>query len=359
MKVLDRYILKQLIPPFVLGILVFTFVLLMGNILRLTDLIVNSQVSWTTVALLLFYLLPSLLVFIIPMSFLFGILILFGRMSSDNEILALVAGGIPLHRVIAPVLAFAVVVFGITLSVSCVFIPKGNAAFQRLALHATWKNATLSLQEKTFNDNLGGLVTYVEEISGSRLSRVIVSDQRKKDEVVTIFARKGRLIADDRVFKLVLRLEDGTIHRNNPKNPKEYQRLTFSTYDILISGDSIGDTDDFRTMSMKEFYHYLKEQQKSGDPSYKLLIEWHTRFSIPFACIVFALAGCPLGVQNRKSSRFSGFGLSLIIILSYYSLLAAGRAAVYGGWLPAWLAMWMPNLILLIVSGLLLRRMEQ
>jgi len=365
LKVLDRYILKELIPPFGLGILVFTFVLLMGNILRLTELIINSHVPGTTVVLLLLYLLPSLLVFIIPMSFLFAILILFGRMSSDHEIMALRAAGIPLYRIIAPVLAAAVIIFGITLAVSCVLIPKGNAAFHRLALHATWKNATLSLHEKSFNDSIEGLVIYVDEISGSSLSKVIVSDQQKKDEIITIFSRKGKLIADDRVFKLVLRLKDGTIHRSNPADPKEYHRLSFSTYDILISrGGMMGEKGDFRTMSMKEFYREIQRQKKTRATSYdklynKLLIEWHQRFSIPFACIVFALVGCPLGVQNRRGSRFSGFGLSLIIILVYYTFLAAGNAVVYEKWLPAWLAMWTPNFLLILLGVYLLRRLEQ
>jgi lipopolysaccharide export system permease protein len=333
----------------------------MGKVLRLTELIINSQVPGTTVALLLLYLLPSLLVFIIPMSFLLGILILFGRMSSDHEIMALRAAGIPLYRIIAPIMTAAVVIFGVTLTISCFLIPKGNAAFQRLALHATWKNATLSLHEKTFNNSIEGLVIYVDEIFGSSLSNVIVSDQQKKNEVITIFARKGELIADDRVFKLVLRLKSGTIHRSSPDNPKEYHRLSFSTYDILVSRDGLaGGKGDFRTMNMKEFYREIQRQKKSRSSSYnKLLIEWHQRFSIPFACIVFALVGCPLGVQNRKGSRFSGFGLSLIVILVYYAFLAAGKAVVYGRWLPAWLAMWLPNLLLILLGVYLLRKLEQ
>ncbi|MEW6378995.1 MAG: LPS export ABC transporter permease LptF [bacterium] len=359
MKVLDRYILKELVPPFGLGIAVFTFVLLMGKILRLTDLIIGSQVSGTAVALLLVYLLPSLLVFIIPMSLLFAILIVFGRMSSDNEIMALRAAGVPLYRIIAPVLAASIGIFVITLYVSCFLIPRGNAAFQRLALHATWKNATLGLHEKTFNDSLEDLIIYVDEISGSSLSRVVISDQRKKNEIITIFAHKGELIADDRAFKLILRLKDGTIHRNNPANPKEYHRLSFSTYDILISGAYLDDKGDFRTMGLREFHREIERQKKAGNSLDKLLIEWHKKFSIPFACIVFALLGCPLGVQNRKSTRVSGFGLSLIVILVYYALLAAGKVMVYGGWLPAWLAMWMPNLLLMLPGVYLLRRLEE
>ncbi|MCL6583583.1 MAG: LPS export ABC transporter permease LptF [bacterium] len=360
MKVIDRYILKELIPPFGLGIMVFTFVLLMGKILRLTDLIVGSQVPATVVALLLVYLLPSLLVFIIPMSLLFAILIVFGRMSSDNEILALRAAGVPLHRIITPVLAAAIAIFGLTMYVSCFLIPKGNAAFQQLALRASWKSAALGLNEKTFNENLEGLIIYVDQIYGTSLSKVVISDQRKKGEVITIFARRGKLIADDRTLKIVLRLEDGTIHRNNPANPKEYHRLSFATYDLLVHGGSVDDERrDFRAMSMKEFYREIKRQKKAGHSIDKLLIEWHKRFSIPFACVVFALLGCPLGVQSRKGTRVSGFGLSLIIILVYYALLAAGKVMVYGGWLPAWLAMWMPNLLLMLPAVYLLRRIEE
>ena len=359
MKILDRYLVRELIPPFGLGLSVFTFILLMGKILRLTEVIITNRIPLKTVTLLILSLLPSLLIFIIPMSFLFAILILYGRMSADNEILALRSAGVSLYRIIAPVFFASFFVFGATLCISCFIIPKGNAAFRQLILKATWKNAVLGLKEKTFNDNLEDFIIYVNEISGSSLHGVMVSDQRRKGEMVSIFANRGELIANNQLFKLILHLKDGEIHRNNPNKVREYQRLTFSTYDLLLSGSLPEDKRDFRVMGLRELWQEIQKKRELQPPPYRLLIAWQQKFSLPFACVVFALVGCPLGIQNRRGTRFSGFGLSLIIILLYYALLAVGKTMVYGGWLPAWPAIWMPNFLLILMGVYLFKRLEQ
>lgn len=359
MKIFDRYLVRELIPPFGLGLSVFTFILLMGKILRLTEVIVTNSIPLKTVALLILCLLPSLLIFIIPMSFLFAILLLYGRMSADNEILALRSAGVSLHRIIAPVFFASFFIFGATLFISCFVIPKSNAVFRQLILGATWKNAVLGLREKTFNDNLEDFIIYVDEISGSSLQGVMVSDQRRKGEKVIIFANRGELIANNQLLKLVLQLKEGEIHRSNPYKAREYQQLTFSTYDLLLSGSLPEAKRDFRVMGLRELWQEIQKQKKLRPPPYRLLIEWQQKFSIPFACIVFALVGCPLGIQNRKGTRFSGFGLSLGIILGYYAFLAFGKTMVYGGWLSAWVAMWMPNFLMILMGVYLFKKLEQ
>lgn len=358
MKILDQYILKDIIPPLGLGLSVFTFVLLMGRVLQLMETIITNRMPIKMVILLILYLLPSLMIFIIPMALLFALLMLYGRMSADNEIMAFRAAGLSLYRLMVPAVILSFFLFVATLSISCLVIPEGNKAFRRLVLDATWKNATLALQEKTFNNVGEDLIIYVENISGSSLRRVIVSDQRKPEDTITIFAQRGELTANDRLMKLILRLKEGTIHRTNPDNVREYQQLSFSTYDILLSGSRTEERRSVIEMSLGELRREIDKQKKIGRRPSRLLIEFYQRFSIPFACVVFTLLGCSLGIQNRKTSRFSGFGLSLIVILGYYTLLALGKSLVYSQWLPAGLAMWTPNILLLMLGGAFLYRLE-
>ncbi|MGA1873990.1 MAG: LPS export ABC transporter permease LptF [bacterium] len=360
MKIIDRYFIRELVPPLGLGLSAFTFVLLMGKILRLMEIIVANRIPVKAVGLIVLYLLPSLFIFVIPMSFLFAILILFGRLSADNEIMALRAAGISLYRIMAPVFVTSVFLFAATLCISCYITPRGNAALQNLILEATWKHATLGLTEKTFNDTVEDMVIYADEISGSLLRRVMISDQRKKGEMVTVFAGSGEIIANNRLLKLILRLKNGTIHRSNPMNAREYQRLNFSTYDILLPGGDYPESRrDFRVMSIQELWKEIEKQKKAGRQPYRLMIEWHQKFSIPFACIVFAMIACPLGIQNRKGNRLSGFGLSLIIILGYYAFLGFGKTMAYGGWLPVWLSMWMPNILLWLTGMYYFKKLER
>ena len=359
MKIIDRYLLKELLPTFGLGLSVFTFVLLMGQFLQLVKIIIPNRISINTVALLILYLLPSLAIFIIPMSFLFSVLLLFGRMSADNEILALRIAGVSLYRLISPVLIISFLLYSGTLGISCFLIPKGNEAFKKLLLATTWKGSAFVLEERTFNTVSEDLTIYIERVSGPFLDKVMVSDQRRKNEMLSIFAQTGEIIANDRLFKLILRRKDGSMHWNNPKNLNEYQQLTFSTYDILLSSGNAPKNKKARNMNMWELWREIEKEKKLGRLPYRLMIIFQERLVIPFACIIFALIGCPLGIQNRKNSRLSGFGLSILLLLLYYTLLVFGKTIAYGGFMQVWPAMWLPNIIFSLLGAYFLLHLEK
>ena len=181
MKIIDRYLLRELIPPFFLGILIFTFVLLMSQILRLMELIVNKGVSLTTVLKMIAFLLPSILVLTVPMSVFLTCIVTFGRWSSDNELTAAKSGGIGLLRLSLPVLAFSVATYMLASYFIIYALPAGNQAFRRKMFEIVRTKASIGLQEKVFNDDFSGLVMYVNEIpetSNPVMRGVIITDYR-------------------------------------------------------------------------------------------------------------------------------------------------------------------------------------
>ena len=196
MKILDRYIWKELITPFFLGLFVFTFLLLIDRIFDLTDLIINKGVPVHLVLMLLVYIAPAILVLTIPIGFLLAILIAFGRLSADMEVVAFKACGVSPLRLLRPVVIFGLGVAALTGYLMIDSVPKTNYAFKSLVFDIVRTQATVGLKERVFNDTFGSFVIYVDEIAPDQvaLRNVFVSDERKPEEQRFITAREGRLL---------------------------------------------------------------------------------------------------------------------------------------------------------------------
>ncbi|PYM55276.1 MAG: LPS export ABC transporter permease LptF, partial [Candidatus Rokuibacteriota bacterium] len=208
MKILDRYLLKELVPPFLIGLFVFTFLLVIDKIFDLVDLIINKGVPVHLVLLLLTYILPAFLVLTIPIGFLLAILVAFGRLSGDMEIVALKASGVSPLRLLRPVLVFATATALVTAWLMMEAVPRSNYAFKSLIYDILRTQAAVGIKERVFNDAFGSFIIYVDELAPDQiaLQHVFVSDERKPDELRVITAREGRLLNDDVNHRVTLRL---------------------------------------------------------------------------------------------------------------------------------------------------------
>jgi lipopolysaccharide export system permease protein len=235
-KILDRYVWKELITPFFLGLFVFTFLLLIDRIFDLTDLIINKGVPVPLVLMLLVYISPAILVLTIPIGFLLAILIAFGRLSADMEVVAFKACGVSPLRLLRPVVIFGLGVAGVTAYLMIDSVPKTNYAFKSLVFDIVRTQATVGLKERVFNDTFGSFVIYVDEIAPDQvaLRNVFVSDERKPEEQRFITAREGRLLSDEVTRRVTLRLLDGSIHETSPKSLQKYREVRFRLYDITL-----------------------------------------------------------------------------------------------------------------------------
>jgi len=356
-KTLHFYIFREIATPFALGFTVFTFVLLMGRLIKLAEMVVAKGVPLSDILRLLLYMMPSFSFITIPMALLLAVLLAFGRLSADNEITAMKAGGISLYGLLPPVAAFALIAYLATTMITVFALPRGNTAFKTLLYDVINLRVNISLKDRVFNDDFPGLVIYVAKYDEDehRISGVLIYDERSSDEPATIFARSGMIIADPEKKSLRLRLLDGGVHRMHGSG---YQLMEFDSYDLNFNFNQtykIVPTVNELDMTFRELRGAMK--LKGFDPSIirNLHLEFHRRLAFPFACFVFALIGIPLGLQNRRSGKSSGFSLCIGVLLLYYILLSIGKTLGQKAVLPPAVAMWLPNIIF-IASGTYLFR---
>ncbi len=386
MKIVDRYVLRELAVPFILGIGVFTSILLIVRILKLVEMVVNRGVPFLEMLKLFSYILPAFLEVTLPMALLLAILVAFGRMSSDSEIIALRASGFSLYRLLRPVGLFALAAAVLTFFLSVYARPWGNGLLRTGIYDIVKARASAGIKPKVFNDDFAGLVLYVDRIEpgGSTLHGILVSDQRDKPrsgsaakvddrtnpvkiggvdaarDVNTVYASSGRVYSrvDDQF--ITLRLNDGGIYSVDEKG-EGFENTTFETMDVNLDlSTALADLQarerDVSELQLDELRQAIAKKYAAGEPAFTERVEWHRKIAIPFACLVFAAIGVPLGIQPTRSVHSRGFSVSLGLIFLYYLLLTLGQNLGERGAAHPLIAVWIPNVILASIAGYLLSR---
>lgn len=359
---INRYILREISVPALLSLVIFTFLLLMGRIPKLTELVVSKGVPASEIALLFSYLLPNFLSITIPLAFLLGVLLAFGRFSADSEFIALKASGVSLYALLKPVLLLALTGALVTGWLSISGVPAGKTAFRDKLFQIASGRASVGLQAGQFNDEFPGLVLYCRDLDERRsiMSGVFISDEREGETPATIFAEEGRFIADTTSQRLTLRLSNGSIHRQPSAEPSTYQLISFSNYDINLSLTAGMANEDKRHRSSGEFtWSELRQaelQTANPDLRRRFQVERYKRISVALAPIFFALVGVPLGLQSHRSGKGAGFTQALAVSLVYYLLLNIASTLASKGSLPALPALWIPNLAFLLAGVYFIHR---
>jgi lipopolysaccharide export system permease protein len=373
--VLDRYIVRELISPFCFGGALFTFFLVIDRIYHLTELVITKGVPFHLVMQLLLFMLPSFFAHTLPMALLVAVLLAGGRLAGDMEIIAFRAAGISTLRLFRPVLATALVVMAITAGLTLVVNPLANQEFQRQLFRILQARATSGLAERVFNPTFGDVILYVEDVSASQvaLRGLLVSDERDPKISRIITAREGRLLTDEKNRRITLRLINGAVSEADvlPAAPtggaavggaasaSRYRLTSFSIYDMSLSVDtplrsatrSEKPEKDLALPALGDRIAALK-----GDPAGRapFLVEWHKRLALPVAAVVFALVAFPLAVRSHRGGRSIALVASLAILVGYYVVLTSLEGSALRLRLPAWLAIWMPNVLFAAVGVTLL-----
>jgi len=358
-KIINRYIFQEIAFPFLIILGILTFVLLMGKILQIMDLVINKGVSPFSIVKIIFFLMPSFLLFTIPIALLISILIAMGRLSADNELTALKTSGISLLQILYPVALASLIAFGFTLLISYFVVPASNFATKRLLFDIVRQNATIGIKEKVFNSDFKDFLIYADKvpIDKNYLEGVIVSDHRIIHEQNTILAKRAYLISDPESLTVKLKLEDGSIHTVS-SDLKNYRKVNFASYDIYLNlagaFASYNESSKSSTeMTMTELLKKMKEPGIDAAAVRELSIEVHKKFSIPLSCLFFGLIGLPLGIRSHRSVKSRGFAVGLVVVCVYYLLRVGGEALVETGLMPALIGVWAPN-IFFAVLGILL-----
>jgi lipopolysaccharide export system permease protein len=356
-RILNLYIIREITSLFMLGIAVFTLILLLGRLIKLTDLVITRGVPLSDIARMIGYLMPSFLVFTIPMAFLLAVLLAFGRLSADNEIPVLKASGISLMQLMPPVLFCGCIAMLLTLAASTLGVPWGNSAFKRLSLDILKQNFAITIREKVFWDDFPGIVLYTEHYDEQHhlLKGVLIHDGRDLKRPLTIFASKGMIGCTPSRNDICLLLQNGSIHAAGKAD--NYRLVKFGEYIMTLAGTgkSAIITQSESDMSVSEIRRQIARPATPVANRLKLLSEFHSRFAFPCASLVFAVIAVPLGLQNRRSGKSAGFVTSIAILLTYYLLLSLLRTFAEKGTIPPMLALWLPNIAFLLMGWFLLR----
>lgn len=356
-KTLFLYVLREIAAPFLLGMGVFTMVLLMGKLLKLAEMVFGKGVPLSAVLRIILYMLPSFWQVAIPMAFLLAVLLAVGRLSADSEITAMKSCGISLYGLLPPVFTFALLAYLATTFVSVSAMPRANLSLKNL-LHAVAEaSGTLEIKERVFDDTFRGVVLYVDRYDRDKhqISGVMIHDERNADETATTFAKTGTISVDSSSKMIRLHLTDGSIHRVLPG--KGYRLIGFSSYDLGLAPPLPASnlSKNEREMTMGELKQSIQAHSKDVPSVNNLILELHSRFAMPLSCIIFALIGVPLGIQNRRSGKAGGFSISIAILLTFYLLISIAKNLGERGIVYPAVAAWLPNLAFLILGFILFR----
>ena len=346
--IIDRYIFRELIPPFFINTAFLMFVFLMTTILDVTNLIVNFRVSLFIVAKMIVYSMPFFMEFILPMSTMMAVLLTFLKLSSDNEITALKASGLSLYRLLPPVIVFCLLGYAATTLTAMFGLPWGKAAARSLILDLNNASYAAFFKEHTFNNRFKNMTIFVNEIDPktNTLVNTFIQDRSTKNIALTITSPIGQILNSDG-DKLNIRLLDGMINQVHLEDESAHI-IHFETYNIRLEKPirSKHKRKDEEEMSLSELHDYLNRAKEKDDRYYLTLLEFHKKFSIPFACLALGILAMPLGIQAKSAKRSFGIGLGLIFFLLYYLLLSAGWVFGEAGIYPPLIGMWVPNVVM-------------
>jgi LPS export ABC transporter permease LptF/LPS export ABC transporter permease LptG len=359
-RILDRYVARELWPPFAISVVVFTFFLVIDRVYQLTDLVIGKQVPVRLVLSLLLYLLPPLMSLSLPIAVLMAVLVAGGRLSADLEVAALKASGVSPARLFRPFLAAGIIASALIAWLTLVVNPWASAAFQRQLFRILETQATAGIQERAFTSTFGRIVLYVEEVSPSQvaLKGLLASDERDPALSRIIVAREGRVLSDSERRRLTLRFIDGTINESDTADPRRFRYTTFTLYDMSLPLSSPAATSEQQAKPEKEMPLrglIAAAEAKDRGKAAPFLVELHKRFALPMAAVVFVLVGFPLGIRSHRGGRAVAITSSFAIVISYYILSTALEGPALGGRLPVWLAIWLPNTIFVVIGLALLR----
>lgn len=356
------FVLKEIMPTFVLGTGIFLFIMLMFQAIRLSEFLVVHQVGLIGLAKISAYLLLSFLPIAVPIAFLFAVLMGTSRIQSEGEVLALQASGISLNQIYLPYFLLATVVTVLCTYWALYTVPRGNRAFELMITQVSGEKVISQMRPGVFQEGFFGLVILAESITPlkNEMRKVFIYDQREENQPVAISAKAGILRSDPHgEHQLTLRLSDGTIYLEqiDPKGPQK--KIEFDVYDINLDvGAPGGGWRDYSPPS----YNFNQLRQRLGEikpdtPAYRqLLVETHRRFSLSFACLVFSALGFAIGLISQRGIRSTAVILCLLLATVYWlSYIGANSYALSGGWAP-WIGVWAPNVVFVFLSWWLYSR---
>src|SRR6266704_1946448 len=364
MRILTRYILREVISHALIGVAVLTFVLFTRDLERILELVVRNSAPLPSVAEIFFFTVPVALTYTIPMGVLVGILVGLSRLAADSEITAMRASGIGVWSFLRIILIFVLGAWLLALVNGLYVAPQSQAALGRLQDRLKASQASFEIQPRVFYEGFPKIVLYVQDVksaSGAAVWKgVFLADTSVPAAPRITLAQEGILVSEG-PETLHLHLDHGSTHETDPKAPGRYQISTFQQTDIPIQVPAPENRLEHEPPTIGELgTRELLSQAHRVDPitARWYRIEFYRRFALPTACLVLGLVGIPLGLSSKKGGKSTGFVLTILLVFAYYSFSLIGVSLARQGRVSPGLGVWLANIAFLVAGAFLLWRAE-
>lgn len=363
-RILSLYIASEILTPFLMGLMAFTFILLTARILKLVELLVTRGVPLIQIGKLFTLILPTFLEMTLPMALLVGILMGLSGLSSDHEILAFKACGISPLQVLLPIGTIALFVSLLTLLITTHVGPAANRALKKELYNIAKTRVGATLREKVFNDDFPNMLIYVEDVipPGNTAQGVLIVDRRDPTRENIIFGKVAIFLSDESSSTLSLKIFDGVLHERE-KTQSIFSQTHFNTYQFKLELDQAFNLirkkeQKPKEMTLGQLGQTIQLKKSQGVKPIAELMELHQRFSFPFAPLIFSLLGVAMVMLPTRSrtGRFWGLVSCLFWLLFYYTLLSTGRALAEKEVLTPMIALWLPNIVVGLVAIYIFRK---
>ena len=349
MRILRDYILKEFFHSFILSVIVFTFVLLVGNIIQIANLVITKGVDALSVLKLLWYLVPWLLSFTLPIASLTAVILTYGRFSSDGELTAMKASGIGLWRI-----SFPVIMIGALFSCASFFINdqiSSNASYnsRKVVKEIGIRRPIAYLEEGTFIRGFENYVIFIHEIRGNTLKNIRIYQPQEGKPTRTIIAESGEINSYPARNMMELKLYNGTSEEPSPTEPDNFYKLNFKTYFMSLDLSKVFKKENIqkkaREMTMRELNEEIARSKRQNIDTTPLYVEIYKKVNMAVASFVLILIGIPLGIRAHRSEKSLGFGISLLIFALYWGLFLGGIALSLKGTTEPAFGVSLPNVL--------------
>ena len=365
MRILTRYILREVLSHAVIGIALFTFVIFMRDVSRILELVVRNSAPIPSVAEIFFLTLPTAFTVTIPMGVLVGILIGLSRMASDSEITVMRASGIGSSYLVRAISIFAIVAWLLALFNSVYVAPRSAAALTNL--QNSLKNAQVSfeVQPRVFYEDFKNYVLYIQDSQPSEetaLWKNVFLADISTPAAPKITVAQSAIVTNQDKDTLRLHLMAGSEQETIPQEAEQYTVTSFDQTDIPIQLPPADNAINPEVVPAAEIRtSELLQRARTADPfrSRWYWIEFHRRIALASACLVLALVGIPLGSSSKKGGKSTGFVLTIILVFIYYFASLAGVALARQGKVPPGLGVWSANILFALTGLWLLRRVNR
>ncbi|VAX35905.1 hypothetical protein MNBD_UNCLBAC01-1117 [hydrothermal vent metagenome] len=367
MKIIRSYILRECIVPFILSISILTCVFLLGNLIQLTNLVINKGVALATIGRVFLLMIPVLLGYTIPIACLISIIMAFSRLSSDNEIIALRAGGIHLGQLLAPLLILGIIISLFSIILNERIIPYAHHEQRKTLKNLGFKNPTALLEAGLFINAFKGQILFIHKLEDNKMYNITIYQPQPDGPTRTIIAKRGEFTPVPGKDQIKLKLMNGTSDEPNLENPETFYKLNFETYFMTLDLSKKEKTIDKKPKSMtlkelKTSFTNMEDMVKDLDEDpkkymlkniFRLKTEYFRKIVWSFSPLVFIFLAFPISVITHNREKSANVVLAIICAAGYYVISLGCEALSIKNVLPPHIIMWIPNTLAGIIAGVL------